>query len=312
MRDQLSEVFDLVEIRGLVSGGFAAHGRWEARRPCRDMLKLIAMVSGHGRLLTDGLDEPVHLAAGDIAILNYRTWLRHEGGDPGPGPRHRIGPEENFTGLTEADRSTDDVVIGIAVDINPAGRELLLQRLPPVGVVKASAAAPLRILLDQLFGEVAGNRTGSAFAVRQYGQLLVLEVLRAYLDQTEAPPGWLRVLTDDRLRPALALMHAEPATSWSLEDLARAAAMSRSSFARRFRAAAGMPPLTYLSRYRMLLAQRALRHSDARVGSLAADLGYASEAAFSNAFKREIGESPLRYRHRVRGELPGREQAALA
>jgi AraC-like DNA-binding protein len=101
-------------------------------------------------------------------------------------------------------------------------------------------------------------------------------------------------------------MHAEPARPWGLEDLARAAAMSRSAFARHFRAAAGMPAVTYLSRYRMLLAQRALKQSDTRVGTLAADLGYASEAAFSNAFKREIGESPLHYRNRVRDERRGR------
>ena len=90
--------------------------------------------------------------------------------------------------------------------------------------------------------------------------------------------------------------------AWRLEELARAAAMSRTSFAERFRTVAGVPPLTYLNRWRMLLAQRALR-GDVRVGSLAFDLGYASESAFSTAFKRVVGESPLRYRYRVRDEL---------
>lgn len=301
--DQLSEVLDLVEIRCVVAGGFAERGPWVARSPCGDALKLIAMVSGHGRLLADGIDEPIELAPGDVAILTNRSWVQHEGGT-GPGPRRSIGPEENFTGLTEADPSTDDIVLGAAVNINAAGRELLLRTMPPVGHVRASAATSLRSLLDQLFDEVAGNRSGSAFAIRQYSQLLVLSALRAYLDQAEVPPGWLRVLTDERLRPALELMHGEPGKPWGLEDLARAAAMSRSSFARHFRAVAGVPPLTYLSRYRMLLAQRALRGTDVRVGSLAVDLGYASEAAFSTAFKREIGVSPLRYRHRVRNDHP--------
>jgi AraC-like DNA-binding protein len=75
--------------------------------------------------------------------------------------------------------------------------------------------------------------------------------------------------------------------------------MSRTSFAERFRDVAGVPPLAYLNRWRMLLARRALRHGDARVGALAAELGYASESAFSTAFKREVGESPLRYRSRI-------------
>ena len=142
---------------------------------------------------------------------------------------------------------------------------------------------------------------GAAFALQQLGQLLLLEVLRAYLAQsTDLAPGWLRVLTDDRLRNALQLMHAEPGKPWRLDELARASAMSRTSFAERFRTLAGVPPLTYLNSWRMLLAQRALRDGDTRVGALAFELGYSSESAFSNAFKREVGVSPLRYRTRAR------------
>lgn len=311
--DQLSEVFDLVEVRGLLSGGFAVRGPWVSRTPVEVPLKFIALVCGRARLSTDGCAEPIELEPGDVAILNNRSWLEVEGGT-GDGPRREIIPEEGFpsTGLIGADSGTDDVIIGGRVDLNPAGQALLLQALPPVGHVRASAAAAtnLRGSLDRLFDEVTGNRIGSAFAIRQYGQLLLLEVLRAYVDQAELPPGWLRVLTDERLRPALSLMHAEPGRPWGLEELARAAAMSRTSFAERFRTVAGVPPLTYLNRWRMLLAQRALRDSDVRVGSLAAELGYASESAFSTAFKREVGESPLRYRYRVRDESSPRTESA--
>jgi AraC-like DNA-binding protein len=182
-----------------------------------------------------------------------------------------------------------------------------------VGHVRASAAAAttLRGSLDRLFDEVSGNRIGSGFAIRQYGQLLLLEVLRAYLDQADLPPGWLRLLTDERLRPALRLMHSEPGKPWGLHELARAAAMSRTSFAQRFRSVAGQPPMAYLNRWRMLLAQRALRDANVRIGSLAAELGYASESAFSTAFKREAGESPLRYRNRARDESPIHTTSAI-
>ncbi|HJP73290.1 MAG TPA: AraC family transcriptional regulator [Pseudonocardiaceae bacterium] len=306
--DQLSDVLDLVEIRGLVSGGFAARGPWVARAPIEDPLKLIAMVSGRSRITTDGADGvggPVELGPGDVAILNNRSWLEQEGG-AGDGPRQEIIPEETFVRLVGADRGTDDVVLGIAVELNPTGQALLQQALPAVGHVRASAGAAtnLRGSLDRLFDEVSGNRIGAAFAIRQYGQLLLLEVLRAYFDQTELPPGWLRLLNDDRLRPALRLMHTEPGKPWGLHELARASAMSRTSFAEHFRKVAGQPPLAYLNRWRMLLAQRALRAEHVRIGSLAAELGYASESAFSTAFKREVGESPLRYRHRARQESP--------
>lgn len=301
--DQLSEVFDLVEVRGLLSGGFAVRGPWVSRAPIEAPLKFFAMVSGRARLTTDGVDEPVELEPGDVAILNNRSWLHVEGG-AGDGPRREIRPEADFspTSLIGADRGADDVLIGGRIDLNPAGDALLLQALPPLANVRASAASAtnLRGSLYRLFEEVTGNRVGSAFAIRQHCQLLLLEVLRAYVEQAELPAGWLRVLTDERLRPALRLMHAEPGKPWGLEELARAAAMSRTSFAERFRTVAGTPPLTYLSRWRMLLAQRALRDSDVRVGSLAAELGYSSESAFSTAFKREVGQSPLRYRVRAR------------
>jgi AraC-like DNA-binding protein len=299
--DQLSEVLDLVQVRGLVSGGFAVRGPWFARSPLRDPLKLIALVSGRVRLTVDGVADPVELEAGDVAILNGRSWLSLEGG-AGGGLRREIVPEEGFDHLTGADRSHDDVVIGAAVDVNPVAASLLQQALPPVGHVRASAgAAGLRDTLDRLFEEAAERRVGSAFAIRQHGQLLLLDVLRAYVDQAELPPGWLRALTDERLLPALGLMHTEPGKPWRLDELARAAAMSRTSFAERFRTVAGAPPLAYLHRWRMLLAQRALRDGDARIGALAVELGYGSESAFSTAFKREVGESPLRYRSRVRG-----------
>lgn len=308
--DQLSDVFDLVEVRGVLSAGIAAHGSWVASAPIDDALKFFAMARGRARLATNGVAGTFELEPGDVAVLNNRSWLEMEGGD-GEGERHEVTPEPypefaRFAG----DPESGDVVLGVRVDLNSAGRGLLSQALPPVGHVRASAAtaAGLRDSLDRLFDEVTGDRAGSAFAVREYAQLLLLEVARAWLGQTEMQSGWLRLLADEPLRPAMRLLHAEPGRSWGLEELARATAMSRTSFAERFRTIAGMPPLAYLTTLRMMLAQRALRDQDVRVGSLAAELGYASESAFSAAFKREVGVSPLRYRHRLHSaaQSPGR------
>ena len=305
--DQLSEVLDVIEVRGLMSGGLAVPGPWTSSFQIDYPLKLTAVVRGRARLIADGMAEPIDLEAGDVAILNRRSWAKVEGGfRDGESPREIvISDPDAFLRIDDADCATADIVIGGHVDLNPAGAALLTEALPPVGHVKSAAAAAssLRACLDRLVDEVTSNRAGSAFAMRQHGQLLMLEVLRAYLDQADLPAGWLRVLTDERLRPAVSLMHAEPGRAWHLEELARAAAMSRSSFADRFRTVAGVPPLTYLNSWRMLLAQRALRDGDTRVGPLAAELGYSSESAFSTAFKREVGVSPLRYRARVRDEL---------
>ncbi|MFE2095115.1 AraC family transcriptional regulator [Streptomyces sp. NPDC059460] len=301
--DRLSQVFDLVQVRSVLTGGVAARGGWWSRGPLVDPVKFFAMVSGRARLTTDGVDRPVELEPGDVAILIGRSYVAFEAGDE---PRHEVRPESDFSTapFVGANHHTDDVLIGGCVDVNEAGRALLLGALPPVAHVRASvsAAEPLRADLLRLFDEATSDRIGSAFAIRQYGQLLLLEALRVYVGQADLPPGWLRLLTDERLRPALDLIHAEPGRAWGLAELARAAAMSRTSFAERFREVAGMPPLTYLSHWRMLLAQRALREDDVRVATLAAELGYGSESAFSTAFKRVVGEAPRRYRLRVREE----------
>lgn len=300
MRDQLSDVFDLIEVRGLVSGGFAVRGDWFCTFDIADPLKMVAVVCGHLRLTTDGFG-PIDLQPGDVAILNHRSHMVLEGG-PGLGPAAKFDVDASqnaFVRVDDAGCGEADVIIGGHIDVNPIGEALLAQALPPVGHVRASAheATNLHAILNRVLDEVTGHRVGSAFAIQQQGQLLLLEVLRAYLAQAdELPPGWLRLLTDKRLRPAVALMHDEPGKPWRLEELARAAAMSRTSFAERFRLVSGVPPLTYLSNWRMQLAQHALRDSDTRVGPLAFRLGYTSESAFSNAFKREVGMSPLRYR----------------
>ncbi|CAM3387449.1 AraC family transcriptional regulator [Occultella aeris] len=308
--DQLSEVFDLVEVRGVLSGGFVARDRWVSRGPLQTPLKFFAVVSGRARLTTDGIDAPLELEPGDVAMLNNRAWLELEGGS-GDGPPREIRPEENgpLTDPAVTDHRTD-AIVGGRIDLNPAGRTLLMQALPPVAHLRGSdpSATSLRGTLHRLFEEVRLPRIGAEFAIRQHVQLLVLEMVRAHAGQADLPPGWLRVLTNERLRPAIAMMHAEPGAPWSLADLAGAAAMSRTSFAEHFRSVAGIPPLTYLARWRMLLAQRALRDDEVRVGTLAAQLGYASESAFSTAFKRQVGLSPLRYRQSLtsapRG-LPG-------
>lgn len=125
-----------------------------------------------------------------------------------------------------------------------------------------------------------------------------VQVLRVCLtDAGVLPADWLRALADERLAPALRLMHGDPSRPRQLEELARAAAMSRTTFALRFREAAGVPPLTYLLDWRMGLAARALREEETPVAALARSVGYTSESAFSNAFKHTVGIAPRRYRH---------------
>lgn len=300
--DRLSEVLDLIDVRGVVSGGSALRGRWHTRSVIDDDLKFIAVVRGRATLDTEGAAAPIRLDEGDVAVLNGRSWLTLDGGD-GPGEPVRVEPPSAGSDISDADVAAVDVdiVIGGRIELNSTGRELLLRVLPPLMHMGAdSVVGPqVRGHVQRLFSEITARRMGAEFAMRQYGQLLVLDVVRGFAGAAEIPAGWLRVLADEQLRPALDLIHEGPERRWSLDDLARASSMSRSTFAKRFRDSAGMPPLAYLIAWRMVLAQRELRSSDTRLGPLASALGYSSESAFSAAFKRRTGESPAAFRSRA-------------
>ena len=142
-------------------------------------------------------------------------------------------------------------------------------------------------------------------ALGHLAQLMFLQILRVRLESSEPlAAGWLRGLSDASVAPALRVMHGEPERSWHLDELARTAAMSRTTFAAHFKAVVGVPPLTYLLDWRMRLAERALREGNARLSSIASSVGYTSESAFSNAFKRIVGKSPKRYRDAMRSTNP--------
>lgn len=306
--DHLSNVLDLIEVRGVLTGVVVGRGRWLTQGDLEQGLKLFAVVSGSVRMSVaspaESSEGRIELEAGDVAVVNGTLSFEMAGG-PEKGPLQVIEPHapSDALALALAVAGDEDVVLGGHIELNEPGRFLVSRTLPQVVRVGVDRATTnLRGSVYRLFEEVTGGRDGADFATRQHVQLLLLEVLRAYGRRDDVPSGWLHALADERLRLALGLMHEEPGRRWSLAELSRAAAMSRTSFVDRFRTVVGVPPLTYLAQWRMLLARRALLDRETRVAALANELGYASESAFSNAFKREVGESPMRFRRRVQAE----------
>jgi AraC-like DNA-binding protein len=108
--------------------------------------------------------------------------------------------------------------------------------------------------------------------------------------------GWAAALTDPAITAALRSIHDDPARPWTVQELGARAGMSRATFARRFTALVGRPPLTYLTWWRMTTAARLLRDTDAPLSTIARQIGYTSEFAFTTAFKRQYGTAAGRYR----------------
>lgn len=298
--DPLSAVLALIEARAVYTGGLVAGGDFAIRFPPPDKVKIFTLARGGVRLHLDSEAAPRPIAAGDLVLLSPRSGFTLAAGRPTP-PLDAFDLFANVTNGRFSLGDGDDVLLlGSHIDVG-AGGQALLDALPPIcHIIGATAeAAALSALVTLMLREVEGAGAGSEQARAALAQLMFLEVLRITVREAEAlPPGWLRALADRRLAPALKLMHADPARDWHLPDLARASGMSRTAFAVRFKAAAGQAPLAYLTEWRMRLAERALRRGTP-IAELAASVGYASEAAFSTAFKRVAGVSPTMARRRA-------------
>jgi AraC-like DNA-binding protein len=151
-------------------------------------------------------------------------------------------------------------------------------------------------------GELAAVRAGSAIVLAKLSEAMFVEAVRCYLETLpEDRRGWLAGLRDPVVGRALALLHTQLARAWTAEELAREACLSRSAFAERFTALIGVPPIKYLTTWRMQVAAQRLRESRRSMAQIAADVGYESEAAFARAFKREFAMSPAQWRKQPLG-----------
>jgi len=97
-------------------------------------------------------------------------------------------------------------------------------------------------------------------------------------------------------------MHASPQRGWTIEILAKDVGLSRSVLAERFADLVGMPPMHYLANWRMQLAAGLLSGGKVNIATVAAETGYASEAAFSRAFKKIVGVPPSDWRRRTEND----------
>ena len=300
--DPFSDILQLTNAQSVVSGGFRAGGAWAIRFPEMDKIKFSALVRGTCWLSVEGREKPVRMQSGDVVLLSSRRSFVLAG-DLEAVPVDAARVFSGVSGIANVGDGDDCMQIGGFIRLDQSSGKLLLDVLPPLIHVQADSprAAVLQWLLDQMVRERAAEHPGAVLASAQLAQLVFVHILRAHLETSgDLAAGWLRALGNRRIAPALRLMHGDPGRSWKLEELAKAAAMLRTTFAVHFKTAAGVAPLTYLTEWRMRLAERALQAGNVSVASVAQSVGYTSESAFSHAFKRVTGKAPKRFRAAVR------------
>ena len=172
-----------------------------------------------------------------------------------------------------------------------------LPRVLRIPLGEGQTAGLLRDLLRVGVRESSAPRPGAQSTLAKLAELMFVEALRRHVETL--PPeshGWLAALRDTQIGRALALLHEAPERAWTVDELAREVALSRSVLATRFASLVGESPMQYVMRWRLALAARALRSGSDAISRVAERSGYETEAAFSRAFKREFGLPPSAWR----------------
>ena len=176
----------------------------------------------------------------------------------------------------------------------------VLAMLPATIKLKVDDAGPaewIRSTFQFAADELAAGRPGSETVLAKLSELLFVEAVRRYIESLPAgQSGWLAGLQDPVVSRALALMHNDIARPWSVDELGRAAGLSRSALAERFTRVIGMSPIHYLAHWRMQVAAQTLKGTNDSLARIAETVGYESEAAFSRAFKKAFGSAPATWR----------------
>jgi AraC-like DNA-binding protein len=254
---------------------------------------------------------PVQLAAGDIVFRPHgrgHTLADSPSTAPAAPACDPNDPQvlQRYATDTVGNSADPDVPTTVtlcgAYELAPGPAHPLLNDLPELIHLPAHLGRHpgLRATVDMLAAELERPRLGTDAIIPALLDTLLLHILRTWLDQNPTPgtaiTGWAAALNDPATTAALQAIHRDPARAWTVATLAAEAGLSRAPFARRFTTLLGQPPLTYLTWWRMNTAARLLHQSDAPLSVIAGRVGYRSEFAFANAFKRQYGTAPGIYR----------------
>lgn len=200
--------------------------------------------------------------------------------------------------------SVTKIVMG-CYDFDTSGKNPFFSSLPEFIYIRAEELQTepwLEPTLRFLSSELGNQRFGSSIAVDRLTELLFVQAVRVHINRTQMArtntSGWLNAIGDAQIGKALVAIHENPQAPWVVASLAKYVGMSRSAFAARFKELTGIPPLDYITSWRMHKAEALLKQGKVSVSEVANMVGYTSEAAFSKAFKRETGKSPGRMRMR--------------
>jgi AraC-like DNA-binding protein len=313
--DLLSDVIAILRSGRPRSARVAWHAPWGQRFPSVPGSAGFQVILRGSCWLIPPTGEPVALSVGDVVFFphghgygltdNPSAPLAEPACDPLDDAELFVSDVAGHSGIGDSSPATVTLCGGYQLD--PRHTHPLLRDLPDTIHLPARLGdhADLRAAVDLLGNEISHPRLGADTVVLALLDMLLLYVLRTWFAQPATPTtaGWATALADPAISAALHAIHREPAHAWTVQSLATRANLSRAAFARRFATLTGQPPLTYVTWWRLTTAAKLLRTTDAPLSEVATRIGYTSEFAFANAFKRQYGTAPGKFRRRSMSTL---------
>jgi AraC-like DNA-binding protein len=291
MSDPLAQAVTLLAPRASYSKTVAAAGAWRIRRAHGGDPGYFVILDGSCRMLIDG--QASTLQAGDFVLVPASlafelTSLAPVASDAPDSVPTAITSNEFRIGPKNAPADVRYLVGHFTFDAPDAA--LLVSLLPRLVHVRGEHR--LSTLVQLVSDESRAARPARDVVLSRLLEVLLIEALRASADAAAAP-GLLRGIADERL--SIRGIHARPEQPWTVTQLAKEAALSRSAFFARFQRAVGVAPMAYLLTWRMALGKQLLRQKANGIAEVAQRVGYGSASAFSVAFTRHVGLPPTQY-----------------
>ena len=294
MVDPLAEVVTLLKPGARFSKLIHGASPWRIRRSDAGEPFYCVVLDGGCRIAVDG-HESIELRAGDFALIPAAYGVAVSSLDEPPVGQDTLAPTALGHGefrLGPADAAVDLRMVAGHCSFESPDASLLVSLLPQLVHVRGEQR--LATLVQLVREETRAQRPARDVVLSRLMEVLLIEALRS-TGGTNAPPGLVRGLADARLAAAIRGMHERPTRAWTVAELAKEAALSRSTFFERFNREVGVPPMEYLLAWRMALAKALLRRNAGRMAEIAERVGYASASTFSVAFARHVGMPPTQY-----------------
>ena len=294
MIDPLAEVVTLLQPTARFSKLVVGAGQWHISRSDAGQPFYCVVLEGACRLVLDG-HESIELRSGDFILIPAAYGIAMSSLTPPSAEAPETLPVALATGefrIGDQDGPTDLRMLVGHCGFGSPDAALLVSLLPQFVHVRGESRLPTLVQLVR--DEFRDRRPARDVILAHLLEVLLIEALRSAAGTT-ASPGLVRGLADERLAAALRRMHESPTKPWTVAQLAKEAALSRSAFFERFNRAVGVAPMEYLLAWRMALAKNMLRQNENGVAEIAERVGYGSASAFSVAFSRYVGLPPVRY-----------------